>query len=99
MGRRLSGGEDGQARYRLCVDYRMGTIRAIFQPGYDPIAQAASGFMSLNGSAEGTGRAIPLTRRACAALTLWLSRSPQASSNSFVFPAYRIGGKRPAFPP
>jgi integrase len=40
----------------------------------------------------GTGRAIPLTRRACAALTLWLSRFPQASPDTFVFPSYRIAG-------
>jgi integrase len=40
----------------------------------------------------GTGRAIPLTRRACAALTLWLSRFPQAGPDAFVFPSYRIAG-------
>ncbi len=40
----------------------------------------------------GTGRTIPLTRRACATLTLWLSRFPQGDPDAFVFPAYRIAG-------
>jgi integrase len=39
----------------------------------------------------GTGRSIPLTRRACAALTLWLSRFPDADSDSYVFPRHAIG--------
>lgn len=40
----------------------------------------------------GTGRTIPLTRRACAILTLWLWRFPQAAPDAFVFPAYRMAG-------
>jgi integrase len=40
----------------------------------------------------GTGRGIPLTRRVCGALSLWLSRFQQAGPDAFVFPAYRIGG-------
>jgi integrase len=38
----------------------------------------------------GRGRAIPLTRRACAALTLWLSRFPNSGPESFVFPHHRV---------
>ncbi|MGO9060820.1 MAG: tyrosine-type recombinase/integrase [Candidatus Binataceae bacterium] len=38
----------------------------------------------------GAGRAVPLTRRACAALTFWLARFPQASADTFVFPFHRI---------
>jgi integrase len=38
----------------------------------------------------GTGRVIPLTRRACAVLTLWLARFPEATPQSFVFPRHRI---------
>jgi integrase len=40
----------------------------------------------------GTGRTIPLTRRACAALSLWLPRFQHAGPDSYLFPAYRIGG-------
>jgi integrase len=36
-------------------------------------------------------RNVPLTRRACAALTLWLSRFPDAGLESFVFPSHHIG--------
>lgn len=39
----------------------------------------------------GTGRTIPLTRRVCAVLTLWLSRFPNAGPDSYVFPNHRIG--------
>lgn len=40
----------------------------------------------------GTGRTIPLTRRACAVLSLWLSRLAEAPSDAHLFPAYRIAG-------
>jgi integrase len=77
----LRANEIRQLRYRdLTLLWRGGTIE---QGGL---------IVSRSKTEGGTGRAIPLTRRACAALTLWLSRFPQASSNSFVFPAYRIGG-------
>jgi len=39
----------------------------------------------------GTGRRIPLTRRACSVLTLWLSRLPEANAEAFVFPSHQIG--------
>ena len=38
----------------------------------------------------GTGRLVPLTRRACAALTLWLPRFSDASPDSYVFPFHRV---------
>jgi integrase len=39
----------------------------------------------------GTGRIVPLTSRARAALSLWLSRFPEAQPDSFVFPHRQIG--------
>jgi integrase len=39
----------------------------------------------------GTGRVVPLTRRLCAALTLWLSRFPDARSDSYLFPFHHVG--------
>ena len=39
----------------------------------------------------GTGRLIPLTKRACAVLTLWLARFPAASEQSFVFSRHSVG--------
>jgi integrase len=39
----------------------------------------------------GIGRAIPLTKRACGILTLWLSRFPEAGLGSYVFPRYSAG--------
>ena len=42
----------------------------------------------------GQGRTIPLTRRACATLTLWLSRFSDAPADGFLFPRH-IGRLRP----
>lgn len=39
----------------------------------------------------GTGRLVPLTSRACATLTLWLCRFPNAGEESYVFPRHRVG--------
>jgi integrase len=52
-----------------------------------------SGFVTVPKSKTdaGTGRTIPLSRRACAALTLWLSRFPEAGKDKFVFPRHSIG--------
>jgi integrase len=44
----------------------------------------------------GTGRMVPLSRRACDALSMWLSRFPDAGPDAFVFPFHRVkaGPKR-----
>jgi integrase len=42
-------------------------------------------------TAAGTGRAIPLTCRATAALTLWLARFPDAKPDSYLFPFHHVG--------
>jgi integrase len=39
----------------------------------------------------GEGRTIPFTSRVCAALSLWLSRFPDAGQDAYVFPANMIG--------
>lgn len=39
----------------------------------------------------GNGRVVPLTRRLCAALTLWLSRFADAGPDAFVFPSHHVG--------
>jgi len=41
----------------------------------------------------GKGRAIPLTRRVCATLTLWLSRFPEAELDAYVFPHHRVASR------
>ena len=38
----------------------------------------------------GAGRIVPLTRRACAALSIWVSRFPQAGPDSHLFPFHRV---------
>jgi integrase len=40
----------------------------------------------------GTGRAVPLSRRCCAVLTIWLSRFSDPESDAYVFPFHRIAG-------
>jgi integrase len=45
----------------------------------------------------GIGRVVPLTRRACAALTLWLSRFAGREPDAYLFPFHRVaiaGNKR-----
>lgn len=39
----------------------------------------------------GVGRVVPLSRRLCAALSIWLARFPDAGPNTYIFPAHRIG--------
>ena len=39
----------------------------------------------------GAGRVVPLSRRVCAVLTLWLARFTNARPDSYVFPFHRIG--------
>jgi integrase len=41
-------------------------------------------------TAAGAGRMVPFTRRACAALTIWLSRFPDAGPDAYVFPFHRV---------
>lgn len=38
----------------------------------------------------GTGRMVPLSRRACDALSLWLARFPDAGPDAYVFPFHRV---------
>ncbi len=42
-------------------------------------------------TAAGTGRLIPLSRRVCASLSLWLERFPEAGPESFLFPYHKVG--------
>jgi integrase len=42
-------------------------------------------------TAAGTGRMIPLSRRVCACLSLWLERFPEAGPDSFLFPYHKVG--------
>ena len=42
-------------------------------------------------TAAGTGRLIPLSRRVCACLSLWLERFPSAGPDSFLFPFHKVG--------
>jgi integrase len=42
-------------------------------------------------TAAGTGRAIPLSQRVCACLSLWLERFSNAGPDSFLFPHHKVG--------
>jgi integrase len=37
------------------------------------------------------GRVVPLTRRACAVLSLWLARFPDTGTDAYLFPAHKVG--------
>ena len=47
--------------------------------------------VSKSKTAAGTGRVIPLSRRVCACLSLWLERFPGAGPDSYLFTFHRIG--------
>jgi integrase len=47
--------------------------------------------VSQSKTAGGTGRVVPLTKRARVALTDWLARFPDAPPDSYVFPFHRVG--------
>jgi integrase len=42
-------------------------------------------------TAAGTGRLIPLSRRVCACLSMWMERFSEAGSEAFLFPYHKIG--------
>jgi integrase len=42
-------------------------------------------------TAAGSGRVIPLSRRECACLSLWLERFSEAGPDSFLFPYHKVG--------
>jgi integrase len=46
--------------------------------------------VGLSKTEAGSGRIVPLTRRACAALTLWLSRFSEVGADAYVFPFHRV---------
>jgi integrase len=49
-------------------------------------------------TAAGTGRMIPLSRRICACLSLWLERFPEAGPDSFLFPYQSRHGRKLTLP-
>lgn len=52
-----------------------------------------SGWLTVSKSKTegGQGRTVPLSKRACAVLTLWLSRFPNAPANGYLFPRHKVG--------
>jgi integrase len=66
---------------------RLSNLRLIWRDG-----AIAEGEITVGRSKTdaGTGRVIPLTRRACAALTLWLARFPDTAADKYLFPFHRV---------
>jgi len=52
---------------------------------------AATWLLAKSKTEAGTGRVIPLSRRVCACLTLWLSRFQDAGPDSYLFPFHMVG--------
>ncbi|HUY19054.1 MAG TPA: site-specific integrase [Candidatus Binataceae bacterium] len=65
----------------------------------DGVIEAGEIIVSDSKTDAGSGRCIPLTQRACGALSLWLSRFPDAGPDAFVFPFHHVGlagnGRKP----
>ncbi len=54
------------------------------------VAESGTLTVSKSKTEGGTGRTIPLTRRACAVLSVWLARFPEANPEHFVFPLHKV---------
>ena len=67
---------------------RHGDLNLVWKDGVIASGEVVVGASKTEG---GTGRIVPLTSRARGALTLWLSRFPGASLESYVFPRHKIG--------
>ncbi len=65
----------------------------------DGVIEAGEVIVGRSKTEAGSGRCIPLTQRACGALTLWLSRIGEAGPDAFVFPFHHVGlagnGRKP----
>ncbi len=57
----------------------------------DGLIESGTLVVSRSKTEGGKGRMVPLTRRACAVLSLWLSRFPDAEPDSYAFPAHCVG--------
>jgi integrase len=57
----------------------------------DGVIESGTLVVSRSKTEGGKGRIVPLTRRACAVLSLWLSRFPDAGPDSYAFPAHCVG--------
>ncbi len=57
----------------------------------DGFIESGAVVVSRSKTEGGTGRMVPLTRRACAVLSLWLSRFPDAEPDSYAFPQHCVG--------
>jgi len=57
----------------------------------DGFIESGSVVVSRSKTEGGTGRMVPLTRRACAVLSLWLPRFPDAGPDSYAFPQHYVG--------
>jgi len=53
----------------------------------DGLIRSGSLFVPQSKTEAGQGRVVPLTRRACAVLSLWLSRFQDAGTDAYLFPA------------
>jgi integrase len=57
----------------------------------DAVIQRGEITVAKSKTAAGTGRMIPLSRRACACLSMWMERFPEAGPDSLLFPSTKLG--------
>jgi integrase len=67
---------------------RHSNLRLVWRNG---IVEGGDVVVGASKTEAGSGRVVPLTRRLCGALTLWLSRFPDAPADAYLFPFHRIG--------
>jgi integrase len=57
----------------------------------DGIIRSGSLCVPQSKTEAGQGRVVPLTRRACSVVSLWLSRFPELPPDAYLFPAHKVG--------
>jgi integrase len=57
----------------------------------DGLIESGEIIVSRSKTEGGTGRIVPLTRRVCAVLSVWLERFSEADAESYVFPSHCVG--------
>src|SRR4029453_478329 len=71
-----------------CVHCVCATFKGI---GRGNRSQEVKSIMPKSKTAAGTGRLIPLSRRVCASLSLWVGYFPNVTPESYLFPLFPAG--------
>ena len=78
---------DGGLRASEAKTLRRGDLKLAWQDG---VIARGELVVAKSKTDAGLGQKVPLTRRVCAVLTLWLTKLPEADPDAFLFPSHQI---------